>query len=290
MGILRLGHRHISRGTLNEYLDGRLTGPARGRVERITAECPGCREELESLRQTMLLLNQLPELTPRRSFVLTQVPLEIPFRHARPWFQVPQWAYAGAASMAALALALLITMDVTGLVAPDLKSLPAAPVAPAESQVEIITEAKTVLSQEAAQGIEAAPVGPEIAQAVQAESAAPAVAEPPVMALQAEAESPPEPQTLPSAAPKSAEPPDGAPDAAATGEATERSPVEPQQPDGDAAAVATPLPEQPTPPVFVIEPTPGTPLFWRVLEGLAAALALALLAALIWKRRATNRF
>ena len=118
MGILRLGHRHISGATLNEYLDGRLTARARGRVERITAECADCREELESLRQTMLLLNQLPELTPRRSFVMSQAPLEIPMRGARPWFQVPQWAYAGAASIAVLALAVLIAVDATGLVAP----------------------------------------------------------------------------------------------------------------------------------------------------------------------------
>ena len=129
-------------------------------------------------------------------------------------------------------------------------------------------------AEEAPQAIEAAPAAPETAPQVQAESAASALAEPPDAAPAAPIE------TRPVVEPS---------DAAAPVEAIERPPTEPQRADGDDAPVATPLSEQSPPPVAFIELTTGTPLFWRVLEGFAAALALALLAALVWNLRATNR-
>ncbi|PKB79719.1 MAG: hypothetical protein BZY88_11710 [SAR202 cluster bacterium Io17-Chloro-G9] len=277
MSILRLGHKHISSGTLNEYLDGRLAPRDQGRVERVTAECSDCREELESLRQIATMLRQLPVLSPSRGFVLEQAPLEIRQQPTRPWFQVPQWAYAGAASMAVLALALLITLDVSGLVAPDLPDtmiLKHSTDAVTPADLELLRR-EIAGAKEAPQAIEAAPARPEIEQAVQAESAASAVDEPPVTALQAEADSSSESQALSRAAPV---------------EPIEDSPAKPEITVDDTAAIPAPVPGESRSPVLITGPTPGTPLFWRILEAAAAALVLVLTVTVVWKRRASNRF
>ena len=104
-------HRHIDTATLSEFLDGRLAGRGRDRIERAMAACAQCREELDSLRATAALLRELPELTPPRSFVLPAAPVAGPAVAARPPLfsgflprRAPGWAYAGAASLAGLAL------------------------------------------------------------------------------------------------------------------------------------------------------------------------------------------
>ena len=126
MGIFGLGHRHISPETLTEYLDGRLRSQTRERLERVMAGCADCRLEMESLRDTVAMLRQLPVMAPRRSFIMSAPPQVATqaVQRARPIspFRVPQWAYAGAASVAALALAVLVSVDASGLAAPDLPS------------------------------------------------------------------------------------------------------------------------------------------------------------------------
>ena len=120
MRIFGLGHRHISPETLTEYLDGRLRGQARERLEGVISGCADCRRSLDGLRDTVALLRQLPVVTPRRSFVMAAPPVEVPQLRPVSPFRVPQWAYAGAASLAALALAVLVSVDASGLVAPAL--------------------------------------------------------------------------------------------------------------------------------------------------------------------------
>lgn len=126
MGIFGLGHRHISPETLTEYLDGRLRSQTRERLERVMAGCADCRLEMESLRDTVAMLRQLPVMAPRRSFIMSAPPQVATqaVQRARPIspFRVPQWAYGGAASVAALALAVLVSVDASGLAAPDLPS------------------------------------------------------------------------------------------------------------------------------------------------------------------------
>ena len=126
MGIFGLGHRNISPETLTEYLDGRLRSQTRERLERVMAGCADCRLEMESLRDTVAMLRQLPVLAPRRSFIMSAPPQVATqaVQRARPIspFRVPQWVYAGAASVAALALAVLVSVDASGLAAPDLPS------------------------------------------------------------------------------------------------------------------------------------------------------------------------
>jgi hypothetical protein len=342
MSILRLGHKHISGGTLNEYLDGRLSLRATGRVEQVIADCSVCREELEGLRLTATLLSQLPVLTPRRSFVLAQAPLEIRPQPSRmgPWLRAPQWAYAGAASMAILALALLVTLDATGLVAPGLEfseslGVSQAARAPATAQIEITIESETVASQDssrkASPAIQATPDQPEASvqeqagsaapepdqpavMALQAESsAAPVPDEPAVMASQAEAVSPTEAEILSAPAPlgidardaegsstpvvdtsapvvePSAEEAPVASKEAVEEPVDERLPSEPEPTDGDAIALLTPVSDASTAPVINPLPPPQTPEYWRILEGIAAALALVLAAIFVWKRWASRR-
>ena len=101
-------HRHLKPETLSEFLDGRLSTADRERVDRAIQSCGSCTEELASLRSTVSLLQSLPELAATRSFVMAAPPpMVIPFRPAAP-LRLPNWAYAGAASLAALAFLLTI--------------------------------------------------------------------------------------------------------------------------------------------------------------------------------------
>ena len=124
MRIIKRSHQHIKPETINEYLDGRIQGSALARVDQQLAACHLCREEMESLRSTVTMLRELPQEAPRRSFVMTAPP-PMPARAPSSAFQlgnllrVPQWAYAGAASVAVIVLVVLISADATGLLSPD---------------------------------------------------------------------------------------------------------------------------------------------------------------------------
>ena len=117
-------HQHIKNDTLSEYLDGRIPGSALLRFEQDLAACQSCQDDMESLRSTITMLRELPEEAPRRSFVMTAPPP----MHARTpssafglpnFLRVPQWAYAGAASLAVIVFVALISADASGLLAPD---------------------------------------------------------------------------------------------------------------------------------------------------------------------------
>ena len=119
MWPLRQSHKHINQETLSEHLDGRLQGRDLERVEKQLGECDACRLEREELQATVAMMRQLPMETPRRSFVMTAPPPE-PAR-ARPALvlRAPNWVYAGAASVAALALAVTVSVDATGGLSSD---------------------------------------------------------------------------------------------------------------------------------------------------------------------------
>lgn len=114
MWIFRSTHKHIAQDTLSEYLDGRLQGRALEQVELQLADCDACREELAGLQAVVAMMQQLPVETPRRSFIMDAPPLME--RQPRPGFalRAPNWVYAGAASVAALAFAVTVSMDATG--------------------------------------------------------------------------------------------------------------------------------------------------------------------------------
>ena len=112
-------HRHLSHDRLSEYIGNRLSPEERARIDGAVAECALCRKELESLGETRSLLQSLPQLEPSRSFVMARAPVAaagVALAPARPLvFRAPSWAYAGAASLAGLAIALVLVTDGGGL-------------------------------------------------------------------------------------------------------------------------------------------------------------------------------
>ena len=116
MWIFRKNKDHIGLETLSEYLDGRLGASQAQELEGHLEACSMCVQELESLRETVGLLRQVPMLEPRRIFTLGGAPSRAP---ARPLFRVPTWAYGAAASVAVLFFALVTTADLGGLLAGD---------------------------------------------------------------------------------------------------------------------------------------------------------------------------
>ena len=119
MWLIKGKHRHLKTEVLSEYLDGRLEGAALARVERSLAECSACREDLDSLQATVAALRRLPVEAPARDFVMAAPPFRPARRRPTPLARASMWAYAGAASVAALVLTVLASADATGLLAPS---------------------------------------------------------------------------------------------------------------------------------------------------------------------------
>ena len=57
---------HLHRHTLNEFLDGELTAPARQIVAAHLEKCPLCAAQLEEIQQVFLALSELPEASLER--------------------------------------------------------------------------------------------------------------------------------------------------------------------------------------------------------------------------------
>ena len=122
MWIFRPTQKHIGQETLSEYLDARLQGRPLERVERLLGDCDACRQELEELRATVAVLQALPLEEPRPSFVMSAPPPETARALPNIALRAPNWVYAGAASVAALALVVAIAVDATGGLNSDLNS------------------------------------------------------------------------------------------------------------------------------------------------------------------------
>jgi hypothetical protein len=272
-------HRHLNPELLSEYLDGRLGQAARSRVSRQVENCPSCRDELDSLRSAVALLRQLPEVVPSRSFTLAAPPGPRP-QIARPPLplRAPGWAYAGAASLAGLALAIMVSADTLGLLTPigqadfSLQSSEGADQAleiPADSTQSLrSTEGST---ESRPQPTEA---GPALAQP-------PAAPEAETMALAAE--------SGPGAADAT-----GSPDSAIDGDGLSGDALSEKAADAlaDGANRSTEGPTEGGPGAIPVL-TPGqyrdTPLIWRVLEGIATALLLTMLSILVVRRYINRR-
>jgi len=95
-------HRRI-REMLSLYIDGELSSRDRARVEEHLAECDDCTWELETLRQTVDLVGQLPKVPVPRAFTIYETPRPRPFG----LFQA-RWVYTYLKGATALAAALLI--------------------------------------------------------------------------------------------------------------------------------------------------------------------------------------
>jgi len=90
-----------TRELLSGYMDQHLNPGEVAHVEGHLRTCPGCREELESLRATVALLHRLPEVTPSRSFAVAPV-RPLPGRRALPALR---FATAGVVLLLVLAFA-----------------------------------------------------------------------------------------------------------------------------------------------------------------------------------------
>ena len=327
MWLLRSAHKHIGRDTLSEYLDGRLQGRPLERVERRLGECDACRQDLAELRATVAMMQGLPMEAPRRSFVMSAPPPE-PVRagpmRGRPnlALRAPNWVYAGAASVAALALAVTIAVDATGGLTSDplrrdvettalataatsdqltvTSRLPSEPGPPVESAARSGTE--TTPETAATSGEDAAPP-PLAAAAPAAATAEQSVQREPAgsgaTAFGAEATSAPvvavappaqdgeaaleEPAVAPVAAPA---PETAAADVDASSAANQTAKALTIEEPSESPA---PISDGAGPELFDEVADGDTSIWWRVLEAAAGVLAVVFLAGLVLRRRAGRR-
>lgn len=149
---------------LSAYIDGELSIKEATLVEKHLRLCSACTQDLETLRQTVNLVRQLPAVSPPRSFTISH--LLVP---ERPW----AWGYVylrGATALAAFLLIVLLTGDLgfqylwaprMAAPAPQPMALEATIEAP-EAEIEVPVEAppaREALDMEA-QKVEEPPAPP----------------------------------------------------------------------------------------------------------------------------------
>ena len=280
MWTLRRGHRHIGPDTFADYMDGRLGAAARTRVDQELASCASCRVELGELQATVSLLQQLPVEPVTRSFTMPAPPVQPVSPGAFAPLRMPQWVYAGAASAAAVVLAVLVSADATGLLEPGTP----------QAAGEIAVEARM------------AQTSPDQSTPIGKSAQVPAVTLEAERELSLQAAAAPPQDQAPQAAPEAAQ---AAPEAAIALEfPPPMPPVRSGQDDEEAKAppptgvssipvpvpaatdLATAEPELGLPPIKEAGRDSGdTAAVWRVLEGIAAALGLVFLGGLLLHRR-----
>ncbi len=119
MWLFKKRPKHISLESLSEFLDGGLSDADIRKIEGHLRACESCTVELDSLRDTVGLLRQTPVLPTARDFTFAEAPESVPEPHAPvasvgfPGFRVPVWAYGAAASVAVVAFAVTLSIDVT---------------------------------------------------------------------------------------------------------------------------------------------------------------------------------
>ena len=314
MWIFRSTHKHIGQDTLSEYLDGRLQGRPLERVEQQLGDCDACRQDLEELRATVAMMQALPMEAPRRSFVMSAPPPEPARSRPNIALRAPNWVYAGAASVAALALAVTISVDATGGLNSDVDSrdfavTASAPTAESEQVTGVsgprsgpgpagqpgIESATSATGGSASSQDEAAPQSLAAAAAAAPEersvqggqevpapaaAAAPASQDQGTSLTQAAAApvAPPSPEVAGSDGGESTEPPQ-----TSKAESVEKPSLEEpviEEPSEELAPVGNLVDD------VVIS---GTSIWWRVLEVAAGALAVLFLAGLVLRWRAGRR-
>jgi hypothetical protein len=143
-------HRRI-REMLSVYIDGELPSGDRARVKEHLAGCADCTWELETLRQTVDLVGQLPRVPVPRAFTIQET-----LRPKRIGLFQDRWAYTylkGATALAAVLLILVLAGDALfrfqgattsfapamapakELVAPTVVAMQEAPPAPLEAPI-----------------------------------------------------------------------------------------------------------------------------------------------------------
>ncbi len=79
---------HVNADLLSSYLDDQVTPEERAYIERHVSTCMSCQLELQSLRQTVAILQALPRVPVPRAFTLSEVQVGRGARATRPspWF------------------------------------------------------------------------------------------------------------------------------------------------------------------------------------------------------------
>ncbi len=168
MKFFKQKREHTALEQLSEYLDGRLSAQETRSIELHLEACSACREELDSLRDTVHLLRRVPEVAPRSVFTLSGAPAA--GRPASQTSRVPTWAYGMAASVVILLFAAVLSTDLGGLLAGDasqdqasraVESVQALPTSPPEAATAAEAAAPTDLFAEepSQESVEAAAVG-----------------------------------------------------------------------------------------------------------------------------------
>jgi len=158
----RSEHERV-RELLSTYIDGELSAEEATLVEKHLHECSACTQDLESLRQTVNLVRELPAVSLPRPFTISH--LVVP---ERPWAR--GYVYLrGATALAALLLIVLLAGDLgfQYLWAPRMAAPAPAPMA-LEATVEVQKEeikapeetpaAREALGQMEAQKVEETPL------------------------------------------------------------------------------------------------------------------------------------
>ena len=144
IGILRSGRHSRLRDLLSAYIDGQVSESEAMRVEEHLSGCDECRRELGTLRATVALMGQLPELAPQRAYTLSAVP-----EPARGGWTFA-WTARAATSLAGLLVVALLLSDAFGVVMQEetreTASLPVVAPAAAPQEIEMeIGVAETVI-------------------------------------------------------------------------------------------------------------------------------------------------
>ena len=112
--------RHCSLETVSSYIDGALRNREMQQVEAHLASCADCAEQEEELRSVVSVLRAMPTVPAPRSFAVPVPAAPAPvfvFEPARRWWQPsPMAGLRAAAVAAALALAVVFTGDMTGVI------------------------------------------------------------------------------------------------------------------------------------------------------------------------------
>src|SRR5438067_7575023 len=156
--------KHVT-DNLSAYLDNRLSGAERARVELHLRTCSACQADLQSLRYTTRILQAMPSLRAPRAFTLTSEQAA----RARPRWQ-GNWIYRalqGATGVAALLLLLVVGLDLFAL--SNTRAFTAS--APAPSALRVATQVAPPAAADAATNeSKAATIAPAGAAAVTAPS------------------------------------------------------------------------------------------------------------------------
>jgi len=150
-------HRRIME-MLSVYLDGELPSRDRARVEEHLAECADCTWEMETLRQTVDLVGQLPKVPVPRAFTIHETP-----RPGRIGLFQARWAYTylkGATALAAALLVLVLAGDVLFQFQRATTSFAPA-MAPAKELAAPAVAPTVVAMQEVPPSLTEAPIPPE---------------------------------------------------------------------------------------------------------------------------------